>query len=45
VFSLGDDVAIRSVGDAVGRWHVEAIDVDRVTIVDASGRSLDVRLH
>ncbi len=45
VFSLGGDVAIRNVGDAVGRWHVDAIDVDRVTIVDASGQALDVRLR
>jgi hypothetical protein len=45
VFAIGDDVAIRGVGDAVGSWHVTAIDVDRVTMADASGRSVDVRLR
>jgi hypothetical protein len=45
VFSTGDDVAIRGVGDSVGAWHVTAIDVDRVTIADAAGRSIDVPLH
>jgi hypothetical protein len=45
VFSIGDDVAIHGVGDVVGRWRVMAIDVDRVTMADASGRSVDVRLR
>jgi hypothetical protein len=45
VFSIGQDVAIRGVGDAVAGWHVIAIDVDRVTMTDATGRSIDVRLR
>jgi hypothetical protein len=45
VFSMAHDVAIRGIGDAVGRWQVTAIAVDHVTMTDASGQSLDVRLR